>query len=55
MKDSTKNAMGAYLILHFPMKFLQEEIQIELLLKAINEHVLLFGLQTMRKDYFIMT
>lgn len=50
----TKNSMGAYLILHFPMKFLQEEMQIELLLKAINEHVLLFGLQTMRKDYFVL-
>ena len=50
----TKNKLGARLILHFPMAYLKENYQVEMLMKAIHEHVLLFGLQTMRKDYFIL-
>ena len=50
----TKNKLGARLILHFPMAYLKENYQVEMLMKAIHEHVLMFGLQTMRRDYFIL-
>ena len=50
----TKNELGGRLMMHFPMKFLKEEQQYRMLVSAINEHVLLFGLQTMRKDRFVL-
>ena len=44
---------GATLLIHFPMKYLMEEHQCQLLMSALHEHVLLFGLQAMRKDLFM--
>ena len=44
---------GATLLIHFPMKYLMEEHQCQLLMSASHEHVLLFGLQAMRKDLFM--
>lgn len=46
--------LGANLLIHFPMKYLMKEEQYQLLMSALHEHVLLFGIQAMRKDTFML-
>lgn len=50
----TSSDMGCRLMSHFPVKYLMIQPQCDLFISALNEHVLLFGLQTMKKDRIIL-